>query len=101
MGQCRYKANRSVPTHAKVPNIIEEDHARSGLWIDGFAEKRADYNFRSAWFANHSTPKVIEFALQTLEPILHISCSEIRSTGNDNARRFSFCVGIDCLNPSL
>jgi hypothetical protein len=63
MGQRRHKTDGSMSTHPKVPDIIEEDHAHSGLWINGFAKKRADYNLRSARFTNHPTPEVIEFAL--------------------------------------
>jgi hypothetical protein len=90
-----------MATHAEVSYVVEEDDGCGGVWIDGFAEQCTDDDLGSAGFADDTAAEVIEFALQALDTSWQISCSEIRSTGNDDARRFSLRVGVDYLNPSV
>jgi hypothetical protein len=101
VGERCHKADCSMPAHSKVSDVVEEDHGGGGFRIDGFAEERANDDLRSAWFTDDSAPEVIEFALKALHPARQISCSEIRSTGNDDTRRLPFGVGVNYLNPAL
>jgi len=55
-----------MSAHSEVADIVEEDYACGGVWIDGFAEERADDNLRSSRFADDSAAEVIEFALEAL-----------------------------------
>jgi hypothetical protein len=66
MGKGCHHADCSVSAHAEVPDIIEEDHGRRGLWIDGFAEEGTDDDLRSTRFTHDTAPEVIEI---TLEPL--------------------------------
>jgi hypothetical protein len=90
-----------MSAHSEVADIVEEDYASGGVWIDGIAEECADNNFRTPRFADDSAAKVIEFAPEALEPTHQIAGSEIGSTGDDNARRFTFCMGVNYFDPSL
>jgi hypothetical protein len=90
-----------MPAHSEVPDIVEEDHPCGGLWINGFTEERSDDDFRSTRFTYDSAPEVIEFAAKVLQPGWQTSCSEIRSTGNDNTRRLPFGVGVNYFNPAF
>lgn len=47
VGECCDEADGSTPPHSEVTDVVEEDHAGGGVWIDGFAEKRADDDLRS------------------------------------------------------
>ncbi len=90
-----------MPAHAEISDIVEEDNRCGGLRIDWFAEERADDDLRSSRFTDDAAAKMIEFALKALEPAWQISCSEIRSTCNDDARRLPFRVGVNYFYPSL
>ena len=63
VGECCDKANCSVPTHSKKPNIVKEDHPCRRAWIEGFAEKRANDDLRPTRLTYHAGAEVIEFAL--------------------------------------
>jgi len=100
VGEGRYDTDGAMTAHSEVPNVVEEDHGRGGLWINGFAEERADYNLRSARLTDDSAPEVVEFAPKALHPAWQISFFEIRSTGNDDSCRLPCGVGVDYLNPA-
>jgi hypothetical protein len=99
--ESRHQADGSVSAHPQISNIVEKDHSCRGLWINGFAEKRSDNNLGAPRFTNYAAPEIVELTPQKAQPLRHISCSEIRTTGNDNSRRFAFGMGINYLNRSL
>jgi hypothetical protein len=68
VGECSHKADCAMPTHSKVSDVVEEDYGGRGFRIDGFAEERANNDFRAAWFTDDSAPEVIEFAAKALQP---------------------------------
>jgi hypothetical protein len=90
-----------MPAHSEIPNVVKEDHSCCRAGIDGFAEERADDDFRPTRFTYHSGAEVIEFTLKALYPVGQVSCPEIRSTGNDDTRRLPFGVGVNYFNPAL
>ena len=101
VGEGRYEADGAMTAHSEVPDVVEEDHGGGGLWIDGFAEERADDNLRSARFTDDAAPEVVEFEMKALYPAWQISCSEIGPSGNDDACRLPFGMGINYLDPAL
>jgi hypothetical protein len=67
MGECRDKANCAVPAHSEISNVIEKDYGCGGVWVDGFAEERANDNLRSTRFTDDSAPERIEFAPEAIQ----------------------------------
>lgn len=93
------EADRTVPAHSEVSDIIEIDDAGSRGLIYRFAQKRPNDGIVTSWFANDGRTKPVIFTAKYLEPLTHQAVAEIRKAADDNSRRLAARVRIDRFDP--
>jgi len=95
MSQRDNQSDRAVSAHAEVADIIEEDHAGRTGSIDWFTEQRTDHNVGAARFVDNCGTKFIVLTAEALKAIGQGAGSEVRTSTDHQAGRFSARVGVD------
>lgn len=62
------EANRPVPAHAEVADVVEEDDAASAGLVLGLDQQRTDDDLRAARFVDDGGAVVVEVALKSRAP---------------------------------
>src|SRR5687767_11757953 len=83
-----------MPTHAEVADIVEEDDARRARGIDRLADERPDKQVRAARFEDHGATEIVEPFAEELHAVGERTRAQLRSAGDDHARRLAGGVGV-------
>jgi hypothetical protein len=90
-----------MSTHAKVTDIVKEDHARGSPAVLRFAEERADYYIRTTRLTNDSGTDVIVPGSKPLHPNSHRPRSKVGSATDDGASRLAAGMRVNYVNSFL
>ena len=95
MGKRHGEADRSVPAHAEIARIVEENNAGGARRIMGLAEERADHRFVTMGLGHCEAAEVIEFASEALAPLGQRPIAERGPAIDDHPRRLALGMRVD------
>ena len=98
MPECDDDADHAMPAHAEIADVVEEDDAGRAARIDRRTQQRPDHHIRPARFIDDGGAITIEVGTKALAPLGEGAAAEVRSAGDDDARRLAAGVGVDDLD---
>jgi hypothetical protein len=94
MGQGRNHADRAMPAHPQVGDIIKEDDCGSRRWIHRLAEQGPHHDVGTPRFEDDAGTKTVMVSSESLKTCLQIAGTQIRTTRDDDACRLPCCMGV-------
>jgi hypothetical protein len=89
------KADRPVPAHADIADIVEEDDAGCASGVVRLAEEGADDRIVPARLVDGEAAEMIELAGKAGAALDEGTVAKRRSPIHDHAGGLTFCMGID------
>ena len=89
------KADRAMPAHSEIADIVEIDNTCGGITIYGFAEQRTDHGVVPARFADDRRPQLVVVAPKCVETFGHRAAAEIGKSVNDDPGRLAAGMRVD------
>ncbi|MDQ1132240.1 hypothetical protein QE386_000835 [Pseudoxanthomonas winnipegensis] len=95
LGQGPHHADRAVPAHAQVADVVEEDHAGAGIGPTRRQQQRADHRVRAARFAGDRAAPAVEVAGEAFAALRQVALAQFGKTGDHDPGRFASGVRVD------
>jgi hypothetical protein len=94
VSQGRNQADRPVPAHAQISDVIEIDRAGGAGAIYRFAEQRSHSRVGPTRFVHDSRAKIVVVPAKILQALGKWACAQIRPTGNYHPGGLAAGMGI-------
>ena len=89
------EADRSVPAHAEIARIVEENYAGGAGRVVRLAEERANHCLMTVGLGHGEAAQMIKFASEALAPLGHRPIAKRRAAIDDHPRGLALGVGVD------
>ena len=87
-----YESDSSMPAHAEVSDVVEEDHCGPASAVERLTQQSANQHIRASWFIHDGGTKTVIVATESLHAFRQGSVSQIRSAQNHDTRGLAACV---------
>ena len=98
VSQRHRQADRPMPAHVQVADIIEKDHARRTSRVRRLTQQRPHHRVRSPRFIANRRPVVVKFVPEQFQPFPHCPAAQWRPSANHQPCGFSPGMRIDHVN---